>query len=193
MFNNHILNLAVMCNLEELQSYFVKKFLVDYQEEFRSVISRYSKYHFSEYLCSIEGRIFSLHALSFRIPHVKARGYLEFAFTKVTNNRRETHPMQADSFVASVFHSEQCNPTFEVHHKDFNPVNSHASNLEWLSREEHMAKHRSLFKRKILDDTMYNRQLFVEAMDKGIICQTCKSKPCRCILQEEGMYKDMGS
>lgn len=72
----------------------------------------------------------------------------------------------------------------EVHHKDFNPFNNNADNLEWLTHREHMALHKAKRVGQFTTDKklvrIWNSLAEIEeetGYSKANICNCCNKKP----------------
>jgi len=89
------------------------------------------------YLVSDDGRVFSLISNRELKPYAKSRGYgykRRDYTVSITHNGKQRHPkisrMVAMAFIPNPLNKEQ------VNHIDGNPLNNHASNLEWTTNKE---------------------------------------------------------
>ena len=108
------------------------------------------------YFISNYGRIKSLYKYEATIlkPSTTVSGYerLQIKQDGMINNKL-VHRLVAAAFLPAPENIE-----WQLHHKDFNKLNNHVDNLEWLSYKDHLQKHRE---RESLDNacsksTTYN-------------------------------------
>ena len=92
------------------------------------------------YFISNYGRVKSLYKYEAAIlkPSTTVSGYerLQIKQDGLINNKL-VHRLVAAAFLPAPENIE-----WQLHHKDFNKLNNHVNNLEWLSYKDHLQKHR---------------------------------------------------
>jgi hypothetical protein len=109
--------------------------------------------------------------------HISAAGYRMASFTLMGC----TMAVPVHQLVAEYFVDNPQNKTV-VHHKDFDKTNNHASNLEWLTKQEHGRIHGAAAteetKQKARETRRRNQEAKEEAVKRGFkILESIYKKP----------------
>lgn len=116
-----------------------KNFCIDNIENLKNEQWKYIDNTEESYMISTYGRVKSLKGYKARILKVRLVQNTYYRVDIQINNNKRSKLIH--KLVAEAFLTNDKGTDVEIHHKDFNPLNNHVDNLQYLTYEEHHRVH----------------------------------------------------